>query len=103
MGCMVTMAPLLLEVPWDADWTTSDYNCISRNVNACLQRLELHRRATHATLCRLQHEQRWKMGTSCWSVGAPFHRNMAVGEAHSQRSFPCWRRRSSLRSIVRAR
>lgn len=56
------MAPLLLEVPWDADWTTSDYNCISRNVNACLQRLELHRRATHATLCRLQREQRWNMG-----------------------------------------
>ena len=51
------------------------YSCTSRNVNACLQRLELHRRATHATLCRLQ---RWKMGrggsraSSCWSVASQF-------------------------------
>jgi hypothetical protein len=54
VGCIVTMAPLLLEVPWDAKGTTT---CTSRNVNACLQRpgcLELHRLATHATLCRLQ-------------------------------------------------
>jgi len=51
------------------------YSCTSRNANACLQRLELHRRATHATLCRLQ---RWKMGrggsrpSSCWSVASQF-------------------------------
>ena len=83
-----------------------DYNCISRNANACLQRLELHRRATHATLCRLQREQRWKMGrvAGLWEPReSTFHRNMAVCEGRSQRSFPCWRRRSSLRSIVRAR
>lgn len=50
---MVTMAPLLLEVPWDVRGTT---RAISRNANACLQRLELHRLATHATVCHLQCE-----------------------------------------------
>lgn len=69
----------------------------SRNANACLQHLELHRLNTHATVF---HLQRWKMGRGgSEGLRARLHRSMAAPcQTESHEAFPGWRRHPSLRN-----
>jgi hypothetical protein len=106
VGCMVTMAPLLLEVPWDVEGTITAYHVTRTPVSNVWSCTDVQRTRPSAAYS-VNSVGRWdEVGVvaGLWEPReSTFHRNMAVCEGRRQRSFPCWRRRSSLRSIVHAR
>ena len=103
VGCIVTMAPLLLEVPWDAEATIPAHHVTRTpvsNVWSCTD-VQRTRPSAACSVGRWDEVGADRVVAGLWPANSPQHGRVCRGQ--SQRSFPCWRRRCSLRSIVHAR